>query len=87
MRYLPLTEADRKDMLATIGVATVDALFRDVPAPVYLKDPVDLPPHAGEMAVERRLRAMAGRNHAAGDGPFFLGQGPIVIMFPPAWII
>lgn len=75
MRYLPLTEADRKDMLATIGVDSVDALFRDVPAPVYLKDPVDLPPHAGEMAVERRLRAMAGRNHAAGDGPFFLGAG------------
>ncbi len=29
MRYLPLTEADRRSMLATIGVPSVDALFRD----------------------------------------------------------
>ena len=75
MRYLPLTETDRRDMLRTIGAPDVDALFRDVPAAVYLKQPVDLPHHASEMAVERRLRAMAARNHAAGDGPFFLGAG------------
>lgn len=75
MRYLPLTEADRKEMLGTIGVASVDALFRDVPSPVYLKDPVDLPSHAGEMAVERQMRKLAAKNHAAGDGPFFLGAG------------
>lgn len=75
MRYLPLTEADRKEMLGTIGVASVDALFRDVPSPVYLKDPVDLPNHAGEMAVERQMRKLAAKNHAAGDGPFFLGAG------------
>jgi glycine dehydrogenase subunit 1 len=37
MRYLPLTPEDRKDMLATIGAASVDALFDDVPEAARLK--------------------------------------------------
>ena len=36
MRYLPLTETDREDMLARIGVSEVDALFSDVPAGTLL---------------------------------------------------
>ena len=31
MRYLPLTDADRRAMLAKIGVADIDALFADLP--------------------------------------------------------
>ena len=36
MRYLPLTDADRRDMLAVIGASSVDELFRDVPASARL---------------------------------------------------
>ena len=31
MRYLPLSDANRSDMLAAIGAKTVDELFRDLP--------------------------------------------------------
>ena len=31
MRYLPLTDADRRMMLDRIGAASVDDLFADVP--------------------------------------------------------
>ena len=75
MRYLPLTDADRQDMLAVIGVDSVDALFADVPPPARRAGPVDLPPHAGELAVERRVAAMAAKNVAAGSVPFFIGGG------------
>jgi glycine dehydrogenase subunit 1 len=75
MRYLPLTEADRSDMLAVIGAPSVDSLFRDVPESVRLAGPVDLPPHQGELEVERALTAMAAENVAAGSVPFFLGAG------------
>ena len=75
MRYLPLTAADRADMLGVIGAATIDDLFVDVPPSARLSAPVDLPLHAGELAVERALTAMARRNRAAGDGPFFCGAG------------
>lgn len=75
MRYLPLGEADRREMLATIGVASVDDLFRDVPVAARLKGPVDLPYVQGELQVERALARMAAKNMAAGSVPFFVGAG------------
>ena len=75
MRYLPLTEADRADMLNVIGAASIDDLFCDVPASARLTKAIDLPPHAGELAVERDLAALAARNVSAGSAPFFLGAG------------
>ncbi|MBL8649838.1 MAG: aminomethyl-transferring glycine dehydrogenase subunit GcvPA [Sphingopyxis sp.] len=76
MRYLPLIADDRSAMLATIGAATIDDLFVDVPAEARLDGPIaDLPAHASELAVERHMGALARRNRAAGDGPFFLGAG------------
>jgi glycine dehydrogenase subunit 1 len=75
MRYLPLTPADRAEMLAVIGAPGVDALFRDVPEAARLSAPVDLPRHAGELEVERELAALAARNRPAGAGPFFCGAG------------
>ena len=76
MRYLPLTAADRAAMLEKIGAGGVDALFKDVPhAAVVPLSAFDLPDHQGEIAVERKLAAMAARNTAAGAGPSFLGAG------------
>jgi glycine dehydrogenase subunit 1 len=75
MRYLPLTDADRHAMLEAIGVEGVDDLFADVPLAARRSEPVDLPHHAGEMEVERRFVAMAGKNLSAGCAPFFLGAG------------
>mgnify|MGYP000968264320 CR=1 FL=1 len=76
MRYLPLTPADRQAMLATIGAASIDDLFIDVPAEARLSGPIaGLPGHASEMAVERHFSALARQNMAAGHHPFFLGCG------------
>ncbi len=75
MRYLPLTEADRNAMLAAIGVASVDDLYRDVPKDALLSRPVDLPHHRGEMDVERIFRELAARNTSPAAVPSFLGAG------------
>ncbi len=75
MRYLPLTDDDRKAMLAKIGVASTDALYSDVPPSARLKGPVDLPPVAGEMEVERYMTGLAAKNIGAGSCPSFLGAG------------
>ncbi|MQX36514.1 aminomethyl-transferring glycine dehydrogenase subunit GcvPA [Roseospira navarrensis] len=77
MRYLPLTDEDRRAMLARIGAASVDDLFSDVPAAAWTApEGFDaLPPHATEMAVERQLSALAARNVPAGSVPCFLGAG------------
>jgi len=76
MRYLPLSDADRSAMLQTIGAATIDDLFRDVPAEALLKGPIEgLPAHASELSVERQLTALARKNLSASEAPFFLGCG------------
>jgi len=75
MRYLPLTEADRRAMLAIVGAKTVDELFRDVPASAQLKAPLDLPASMGEIEVERSLARLAVKNLSAAAAPSFLGAG------------
>jgi glycine dehydrogenase subunit 1 len=76
MRYLPLTDTDRRDMLSVIGAKSIDDLFVDVPKAAQLAGPIaGLPNHASELSVERQLGALARKNLAAGDAPFFLGCG------------
>ncbi|HTM96948.1 MAG TPA: glycine dehydrogenase, partial [Croceibacterium sp.] len=76
MRYLPLTQADRSAMLDVVGAESIDALFADIPAEHRLAGPIEgLPLHASELAVERHMAALAAKNVAAGDVPFFLGAG------------
>lgn len=74
MRFLPHTDEDRRAMLAAIGADSVNDLFADVPDGL-LDPPLDLPAPMGEIGVERTLGALARRNVAAGDVPFFLGGG------------
>ena len=50
MRYLPLTQDDRRAMLARIGAGSMDELFRDVPAPAR-KAHFDLPLHGVSLIV------------------------------------
>ena len=75
MRYLPLSDTDRSEMLARTGVDTIDDLFADVPKTLLLKEPVDLPRRKGELEVERILSRMAARNVSASSVPFFVGAG------------
>ncbi len=76
MRYLPLTDADRRDMLGTIGVKSIDELFRDVPPSARLGAKVaGLPDHLGELEVERAFQAYAAKNVSPSVAPFFIGAG------------
>jgi glycine dehydrogenase subunit 1 len=75
MRYLPLTDDDRRAILAKVGAPSVDALYSDVPAKAHLKAPVDLPPFKSELEVERHLAKLAAKNLGAASCPSFLGAG------------
>ncbi|GLI91481.1 aminomethyl-transferring glycine dehydrogenase subunit GcvPA [Methylocystis echinoides] len=75
MRYHPLSDVDRKAMLATIGVQDSAALYAPAPASTLIDAPLDLPRHKSEIEVERALRKLAARNVAAGSVPFFIGAG------------
>ena len=75
MRYLPLTDADRKAMLGKIGVREIDALFAAVPKDKLLTGLIDLPKGRGELEVERVMGRLAALNTPAGSVPFFVGAG------------
>ena len=76
MRYLPLTPADRSEMLGVIGATSIDDLFADVPEAARLSGAIaGLPNHASELSVERHMAKLARANTVAGDVPFFLGCG------------
>lgn len=77
MRYLPHTEADRRDMLAAVGIDSVEALFADVPAEARLTGPVaSLPGHMPEDEVETVFHGFANRNlRPSRVTPCFVGAG------------
>lgn len=77
-RYLPVTEEDRKAMLETIGVSSVEELFADIPASVRqdLKAAYDkLPKPLSELALKKHAQALAAKNASSDDYPMFLGAG------------
>jgi glycine dehydrogenase subunit 1 len=73
--YTSLTDLDREEMLAAIGVRSVEELFADIPAGLRLDRALDLPPGAAEQEVYAELRALAARNASAEDEVSFLGAG------------
>lgn len=75
MRYLPLSDQDRLQMFAEVGVSSVEELFQDVPATADHPEFATMPNHAGEWQVERHMKALSDKNLNAGSAPFFLGAG------------
>src|SRR3954471_10472482 len=80
MPYGPHTDDDRARMLATIGVASIDELFADIPAELRAS-PLDLPEPESEFPLTERLQALAGRNRV--DLASFLGAGAYRHFSPP----
>jgi glycine dehydrogenase subunit 1 len=75
MSYLSLTDSDREEMLAAIGVSSVDELFGQVPEAVRLGRELDLPPALGEVELARHVEELANRNVHTGAELSFLGAG------------
>jgi glycine dehydrogenase subunit 1 len=74
MPYIPHTDVERQQMLAAIGVTTIEDLFESVPAS-HRFPALDLPEPMSEMDIARELSAMAEANEHAGDFAMFRGAG------------
>ncbi len=75
MSYLSLTDADREEMLAAIGVASLDELFEQIPPGVRLGRELDVPPALGESELVHHIEELAARNVHTGAELSFLGAG------------
>ncbi len=74
-RYLPMTEQDKKAMLETIGVSTIDELFDDIPEKVRFQGQYNIKPAKSETALMKELFKLASKNADLKENVSFLGAG------------
>ncbi|MGH9776022.1 MAG: aminomethyl-transferring glycine dehydrogenase subunit GcvPA [Candidatus Acidiferrales bacterium] len=73
MRYLPKSDSERQEMLASLGLASVDALFSSIPERYRLRKPLQLPGPLSEKEIIDFFKARAQEN--APGYTSFLGAG------------
>jgi glycine dehydrogenase subunit 1 len=73
MRYLPKSPAERQEMLASIGVKSIDELFSSIPEAYRLKEPLKLPGPFSEAEVVQYFEERATENSRGYTS--FLGAG------------
>ena len=73
--YILNTPEDVQQMLATIGVTSIEELFSPIPSELRLNRPLEIPPGLSEIELTQHLTRLANNNQAAGDGICFLGGG------------
>jgi glycine dehydrogenase subunit 1 len=83
MSYIPHTEDDRKEMLAAIGVASLEDLYQAVPDAVRFPE-LDLPEGISELEVMQELEALSEANLDVKHASCFLGAGAYNHFIPSA---
>ncbi|UQZ88500.1 aminomethyl-transferring glycine dehydrogenase [Deltaproteobacteria bacterium Smac51] len=73
MRYLPHTPDDIKEMLATVGVGSLDDLFKMIPPDSRRQRPLDLPGPLTEWELSEKVEGLAA--NGGGDWKVFVGAG------------
>ena len=75
MRYISNTPAQQREMLATIGVGSIEELLSRIPTKARLSRPLNVPAAMAESDLVRHLRALSALNANADDYACFLGAG------------
>jgi glycine dehydrogenase subunit 1 len=84
MTYIPHSPKEREAMLATIGVKSLEDLFKDIPARLRFPK-MDLPPALTEMEAAVELGEISGSNeNVRSDLVSFLGAGAYNHYIPAA---
>lgn len=72
MRYLPKSDSERREMLDTIGVSSLEDLLSHLPEEVRLNRPLNIPAGKSEYEIVDYFRALGEKN---ATWPSFLGAG------------
>jgi len=83
MAYIPHTDAERKEMLAAVGLQNLDELYQAVPADVRFPD-LDLPEAVSELEIAQEMQEMAEANVDVQHFACFLGAGAYNHFIPSA---
>ncbi|MDX2141578.1 MAG: aminomethyl-transferring glycine dehydrogenase subunit GcvPA [Chloroflexota bacterium] len=83
MSYIPHTDVERQQMLAAIGVTTIEDLFEAVPSR-YRFPKLNLPSAMSELEVAQEMQALADANEHGADFALFRGAGAYHHYIPAA---
>ena len=74
MSYIALSDRDKREMLAKIGISSFDELFRTIPENIKLKKLLDLPSSLTEIELYQYFKKIAAQNSYV-DFLSFIGAG------------
>jgi len=74
-RYIPNTDEQQQEMLASMGMKEIKELFSDIPKEVYLDKPLNIPKSHSELELSSHLQALNQNNLGAKRCTCFLGAG------------
>ena len=75
-------------MIATIGVASVDALFEEIPEGLRLTAPLAIPDGVSELEIVDDVHRLAARNRSADELVCFAGRGAYDHFIPSVvWVL
>lgn len=75
MAFVPNTDADRSEMLETIGVSSFEELINEIPEQVRFKHALNLPKKLSEYEVVKLMSHYASKNKTASSHVCFVGGG------------
>lgn len=85
-RYLPDTAEDEKEMLAVIGVESMEDLFTDIPDEIRLKEALAIPAAVSESELLKQMKDLAEKNVSAGRCRFSWAPVRMIIIFRALWM-
>ncbi|MBH0329407.1 glycine dehydrogenase [Brevibacillus brevis] len=74
-RYLPQTDQDKREMLETLGISSVEELFADIPEEVRFKGALNIPEALSEPDLVKYFTHLANKNVNFSTHVNFLGAG------------
>jgi len=80
MDFIPNTNKDREEMLKTVGVSSVNELFKDIPSEILLKENLKINRALSESEVKGKLKKIADKNKT--ELVSFLGAGSYNHLIP-----
>lgn len=78
--YVPSTEAQQKEMLAELGLSSLNELYKDIPNDLILDD-LAIPHELSQLEIERKLQALSKKNQDF--SAVYRGAGAYAHYIPP----
>ena len=79
--YVPTTAAEREEMLAAIGVKSLEDLYQAVPQGMLLNGTLNIPEGMSELEVREAVPPWRRRTRST--RPFCAARAPTATSFPP----